>query len=118
MKRAGLILLALVAFIALGAPWLAPNPPAQSFPDALYAPPTRVHIAHDGDLRAPFIYRQAMVSRLERRFEEDRTEIVPLEWFARGRLVSVSEGTSAEDGRAEEGTVLLLLGADAFGRDT
>jgi peptide/nickel transport system permease protein len=47
------------------------------------------------------------VSRLERRFAEDRLRPVPLRWFRGGRVVSVAEG---------EGP-LLLLGADAFGRD-
>ena len=108
MKRAGLILLVVVALVAVAAPWLAPNSASQTFSDALYAPPTRVRMVHRGELRAPFIYPQQLVSRLERRFEDDTTRLVRLEWFTRGRLVSVDEREGA----------LLLLGADAFGRDT
>ena len=48
------------------------------------------------------------MSRLERRFEEDQTQPVPLEFFSRGTLVSVDEAS---------GATLLVLGADAFGRD-
>jgi peptide/nickel transport system permease protein len=107
MRRAGLVLLVLVMAVALLAPWLAPNPPAQTFADALYAPPTRVRVVHEGELRAPFIYPQRLVSRLERRFEEDRARVVTLEWFARGRLLSVDDREAA----------FLPLGADAFGRD-
>ena len=44
MRRAGLTLLALVAFVAVAAPWLAPNPPEQTFSDLLYAPPTGIHV--------------------------------------------------------------------------
>lgn len=106
MKRAGLILLAFVATVAAAAPWLAPNPPEQRFDAHLYAPPTRVHLFDEGP-RAPFIYQSRLVSRLERRFEEDRTNAIPLQWFAGGRLVSVDEGRGP----------LLLLGADSFGRD-
>lgn len=106
MRRAGLILLALVASVAAAAPWLAPNSPEQRFDTHLYAPPTRVHLFHDGP-RAPFIYQSKLVSRLERRFEDDQTRPIPLRWFASGRLVSVDEATGP----------LLLLGADSFGRD-
>jgi peptide/nickel transport system permease protein len=111
MKRAGQWLLAAVAAVALTAPWLASNPPDRRFPDSLYAPPTPVHVfAGAGFSRpgAPFIYPQRLVSRLERRFEEDVTRPVPLRWFADGRLLSVPESDSGP---------LLLLGADAFGRD-
>jgi peptide/nickel transport system permease protein len=106
VRRAGLVLLALVAIVAAAAPWLAPNPPEQRFDDHLYAPPTRVHVLQDG-VRAPYIHPSRLVSRLERRFEDDRTRTVPIRWFTRRRLVSVDEGSGP----------LLLLGADAFGRD-
>jgi peptide/nickel transport system permease protein len=106
VRRAGLVMLALVAIVAAAAPWLAPNPPERRFDSHLYAPPTRVHM-FDGGPRAPFIYQSRLVSRLERRFEDDRTRAVPLRWFTAGRLVSVDEGSGP----------LLVLGADAFGRD-
>jgi peptide/nickel transport system permease protein len=103
MRRAGLTLVAIIALLALGAPWLAPNPPDRSFPQSLYAPPTTVHLRG----LHTFVYQQRLVSRLERRFEDDVRRLVPLQWFADGRLVSIREG---------EGP-LLLLGADALGRD-
>jgi peptide/nickel transport system permease protein len=106
VRRTGLVLLALVAAVAAAAPWLAPNPPEQRFDSHLYAPPTRVHLFRGG-LRAPYVYQSRLVSRLERRFEDDETRPVPLRWVTGGRLVSVDEGSGP----------LLLLGADAFGRD-
>ncbi|MBI4887354.1 MAG: ABC transporter permease [Acidobacteria bacterium] len=108
MRRAGQGLLALVVLGAAAAPWLAPNPPDRTFPAALYAPPTPVRLRHAG-LRAPFIYPQRVVSALERRFEEDATRPVPLQWFRDGRLVTVPDAG---------GGPLLLLGADSLGRDT
>ena len=107
MKRAGRLLLALVVLVAAAAPWLAPNPPERGFAEFLYAPPTPLRVWH----RSPFIvmYPQRLVSRLERRFEEDMLHPVPLRWFADGRLLSVPEGV---------GSPLFLLGADGFGRDT
>lgn len=107
MRRAGLALVALVALVAVAAPWLAPNPPDRGFAQRLYAPPTAIHV-FDGGPRSPFIYQQRLVSRLERRFEDEAGRAAPLRWFADGRLVSVPEA---------EGGPLLLLGADAFGRD-
>jgi peptide/nickel transport system permease protein len=106
VRHAGLVLLAFVAAVAAAAPWLAPNPPEQRFDTHLYAPPTRVHV-FEGGLRAPFIYQSRLISRLERRFEDDPTRPLPLRWFVGGRLVSVDEGSGP----------LLLLGGDAFGRD-
>jgi len=104
VKRAGRVLLALVVLVAAAAPWLAPNPPAQVFNDLLYAPPTPIRFTP-----APSIYPQRLVSRLERRFEQDREHPAALQWFTDGRLATVSEA---------QGGPLLLLGADRFGRDT
>lgn len=107
MRRAAWALLVLVAVAALAAPWLAPNPPNQRFDDLLYAPPTPIHIVSNG-LNAPFIHPWQIVSRIERRFEADSSTRVSLRWFTGGTLVS---------GDAEAGAPLLLLGADAYGRD-
>src|SRR5688500_18100191 len=91
---------------ALAAPWLAPNPPTERFSDLLYAPPTWIHVG-DG-AGAPHVHPLRVISRLERRFEEDRDTHVPLRWFSNGVLVSADPG---------KGAPLLLLGTDAFGRD-
>ena len=107
MRRAGIALLAVMAVMAALAPWIAPNPPTRSFNDLLPAPPTVVHV-WDGGPTAPFVYRQRIISRLERRFEADTTARVPLRWFHDGRLVTAD---------AENGAPLLLLGADGYGRD-
>jgi peptide/nickel transport system permease protein len=103
-RRVGLLLLILVAVSAVAAPLLAPNASEQRFGDLLYAPPTRIHIWQDG-VAAPFIYPKRVVSRIERRFEDDRAHPAALIWLSNGRLVSGGD------------TPLLLLGADAYGRD-
>ncbi len=107
MKRTGIVLLVLIAVAAIAAPWLAPNPPNQRFNDLMYAPPTRVYVYQD-DAAGPHIYPWRMVSRLERLFEEDRPRPVPLRWLSDGVFVSAD---------AAAGAPLLLLGADAYGRD-
>lgn len=104
MRRTGLVLLGLLIVSAIAAPVLAPNSPEQRFGDLLYAPPTAVHL-FDGGVAAPFIYPQRLVSRIERRFDVDRTHPAPLSWFTNGRLVTGIEAP------------FLLLGADSYGRD-
>ena len=106
MRRAGALLLGIIAIAACGASWLAPNPPNRRFADLLYAPPTRVHIG-DG-VAVPHVHPLRIASRLERRFDEDRSTHVRLEWFSNGVLVSADP---------DNGAPLLLLGADAYGRD-
>jgi peptide/nickel transport system permease protein len=107
VKRAGIALLVTVAFAALLAPYLAPNPPERRFQNLLYAPPTRIYI-RQGGFRAPYIYEWRVVNRLERSFRESRVRPVPLRWFTDGRLVTAEP---------DNGAPLLLLGADAYGRD-
>jgi peptide/nickel transport system permease protein len=103
MTRAGLALLIAVAFFAVAAPWLAPNPPDRQFDSYLYAPPTSLHFdVEDGS----YFYPLRIVSRLERRFEEIRDRPVRVAWF-RGHLVASTD----------EREPLLLLGADSYGRD-
>jgi peptide/nickel transport system permease protein len=108
-RLAALVLLALVALAAAAAPVVAPHDPSMRFADAPDAPPTAVHlIAADGSWRAPFFYPARLVSRLERTYAVDRSRPVPLEFFTRGRLVTDPGDPDAP---------LLLLGADAAGRD-
>jgi peptide/nickel transport system permease protein len=107
VKRAGAILLAVVGLAAVAAPWLAPNDPNARFDDLLYAPPTKIHLIADG-IRAPFVRPLTLISRRERRFEEDRSRAVPLRWFTAGRLATADPAGGAP---------LLLMGADSYGRD-
>ncbi len=64
--------------------------PDRRFDDLPYAPPTRLHLlgAPKVDCAARYIYRWRLVSRLERRFEEDRSSAVQLRWFTRAGLVT------------------------------
>jgi peptide/nickel transport system permease protein len=104
VKAIGRALLVAIVFVAIAAPWLAPNPPDRQFNTYFYAPPTRVHLFGGG--AGAYFYPLRIVSRLERRFEEVRDRPVRIEWF-KGRLVT----------SAEQGEPLLLLGADSYGRD-
>jgi peptide/nickel transport system permease protein len=102
---AGLVVVFAAAALA---PWLAPADPAAQHPGFAFAPPMRVRIvdAH-GAWRRPFVYPLVLVDPLERRFVEDTTRPTPLRFFDRGRVVTLEAGAGP----------LLLLGADALGRD-
>ena len=106
MRKSGAILLLVVVCAALAAPWLAPNDPNTRFPDLMYAPPTRLHAFGDGGTL--YIYTPRLISRLERRYEDDRSRPAPVRFFRDGRLITA---------HAESGAPLLLLGADGYGRD-
>jgi len=109
MKRAGAVLLALVALAALAAPVLTPHAPSQRFDSAEYAPPMWPHVLDDaGRWHVPFVYPVVLADRLERRFEEDRAHPVALEWFRHGVLVASSDDAQAP---------WLPLGGDGSGRD-
>jgi peptide/nickel transport system permease protein len=109
VHRVGLTIVALTVAGAVLAPVLGPHAPDDQHPGLLNAPPTLPHfVSDDGSWHRPFIYKSRLVDRLEQRFEEDRSTLVPLAWFTHGHLVVSSD---------EEQMPLLLLGADSFGRD-
>jgi peptide/nickel transport system permease protein len=108
-RGAGAVLIAAAIVAALAAPFLAPHVADARNPSLLNAPPTWPHIvSDDGAWHAPFIYRWRLVSRLEQRYEEDRSVRVPLSWLSGGRLMQSTSDADAP---------LLPLGADSFGRD-
>jgi len=98
MRAVGGVLLVLIVFVAVAAPWLAPNPPDEQFDTYLYAPPT--------PFRGTYFYPLRLANRLERRFEV-RQVPVSVRWFGDGHFVSSADANEP----------LLLLGADAYGRD-
>jgi peptide/nickel transport system permease protein len=104
---AGLILIVTIAIAAVAAPFVAPNPPYVQFDDRSFAPPMRLHVIGDAGLSAPFVYRQVLDDRVSRRFRADVGTPLALHWFSGGHLVSVPAGQGP----------LLILGADAIGRD-
>lgn len=107
-RRVGVALLAGIGLLAIAAPVVAPNGPDATFRDLAFAPPSRVYVLDPaGSLVAPYTYPYRVVSRLERRYEEDRTRPQPIHWLRNGRLVTVTDA----------GAPLMLVGADSFGRD-
>src|SRR2546430_14048932 len=88
-NRPGLAVVVLVLAGAIGAPFLAPHSADRSFPDLLKAPPTLPHFGAGG-FGLPFIHPWRIASRLEQRYEQDTTAIVPLTWLSGGHLGEAS----------------------------
>jgi ABC-type dipeptide/oligopeptide/nickel transport system permease subunit len=104
-RACGLALLAASALGALFASRLAPNAPDVPFPDRAYAPPMAVHVWSSTGPSAPYVFEEHLQDRLRREFVPGAA--VPLAWFTDGRLVTLEAGRGP----------LLILGADALGRD-
>jgi peptide/nickel transport system permease protein len=108
-SRIGAALLGIAIAAAVAAPALAPHSAGDHADGLLNAPPTVPHVRDDGGgWHAPFIYPWRLVNQLEQRYEQDRSERVPLSWLSNGHLVESSDTSRAP---------LMLLGADSFGRD-
>lgn len=106
-RTAGTVLIAALVFVALAAPWLAPNDPRVQHPDLAFAPPMRPHvIAEDGSFHAPFVYPLISVDRLERRFASDTSKPMAIRFFSDGRVATTGDDAS-----------WFPLGADPLGRD-
>jgi len=110
MKRAiAAACLSGLVLMAAAAPWLAPNDPGRTFRGFLSAHPMPPRVIDDqGTWHAPFVYPLRLVSRLEQRYEEDRSVRLPVVLFAGGRLAGIADDTRGP---------WLPLGADAEGRD-
>ena len=109
MRRAGVALIVLVALVAVLAPSLTPHGAHYIFEDRAYAPPMLIHvIGEDGRWRAPFVYPVRLANRLERRYEEDRANPIPLTWWSGGVIVQQID---------ESRGPWLPLGGDGSGRD-
>jgi peptide/nickel transport system permease protein len=108
-RAAGGVLVGIVLLLALAAPWVATSHPRDQHRDHLLAPPMPIRILDaNGHWTPPFVYPLRSISRLERRFEEDRSRPMTVRFFQHGRVASVDEG---------EGSPWLPLGADRLGRD-
>ena len=117
----GLIILSLFYFAVLFAPIIAPY---DSWEDSkyIYAPPTRIHLIHNGKLHRPFVFRQNIITNPEtfdRAFETDYSKPYPIRFFVKGfeyRWLGIIKGNRHLFG-LEDGVTINLMGTDVLGRD-
>jgi peptide/nickel transport system permease protein len=102
--------------------FLSPYALRSRHPDAVYAPPQRVHLFHEGRFVGPFVYGAQMVldmDTLRREYREDTTRRYRVRFLTRGEPYEFW-GLWRSDWHlfgVEEGGTLFLLGTDRLGRD-
>ncbi len=121
----GAAILAVLYTIAIFAEFVAPYDPSAFFVRYKMAPPTRIHIFHEGQLRAPFVYHQVRdrdPDTLRDIYTVDRSITYPVNFFVRGvpykfwGLVDTDIHLFGLTVDKDEQAV-FLLGADRMGRD-
>ncbi len=116
------IFLGIIYFSILISEVLAPYNLHSRHTSHVYAPPQRVHVFHEGSLRAPFVYGfnyKLNMENLKREYAPDPAKIQPIRFFCRGdryEFWGVFESNWHVMCPAEGGT-LFLLGTDRLGRD-
>jgi peptide/nickel transport system permease protein len=109
-------------FVALFGNFLAPSDLVAYNSKIMNAPPTQIHIIHEGKLTAPFVYgiemeRDPVTKR--KVYMEKKEDVYPIKWFVKGpsyKLFGVIPSDLHLFG-VEEGGNILLFGADSMGRD-
>lgn len=122
----GLVALAILYFVVFLADFISPYNFAETHRNFVYAPPSKIRWTDpDGRWVGPHIYgmkRSRDPVTFELVYVEDTTTVVPIRFFVRGekyRFLGLWEtdlhlfGVEASTDKA----MLLLLGADRFGRD-
>jgi peptide/nickel transport system permease protein len=116
------IFLGVVYFAILISEVLAPYNLHSRHTTHVYAPPQRVHLFHEGSLRAPFVYGfdyKLNMENLKREYVPNTSKIQTIRWFCRGdsyRFWGLVESDWHIMCPVENGT-LFLLGTDRLGRD-
>ena len=89
---------------------------------SIYAPPQSIHLFHNGELRAPFVYGydfKLNMENLKREYVPNPDKIQTIRWFCNGdkyEFWGAFEASFHLACPAEKGT-LFLLGTDRLGRD-
>ena len=107
-RQIGAALLGMILGGACAAPILTAHTPLQQFRDFENAPPMRIRlITADGRLGYPYVNPIKLVDRLQRRYEEDRSAPIPIQWWRSASLASIDESNGP----------WFPLGSDSLGRD-
>ena len=118
----GGVVLSVIYLLAIFADFLSVSGRDQRYPEHLYAPPTRVRVAHEGRLRAPFVYGLQVTRHPVTRakvFTIDRGQTFPVRFFVTGyeyRLLGLIPARLHLLGVDQPG-VLFPFGTDSLGRD-
>ena len=119
------VIILLLYLVALFAEFVGPYDPEQFFPKYKLAPPTKIHLVHEGKLQRPFVYHIVRTKHpvtLRDIYDEDTETMYPIRIVVKS---SPYEMWGLWDGEwhlfgldvphKEQG--VFLLGADRLGRD-
>lgn len=122
LAMASLWVLGFLYFVALFGNFIAPYNLVAYNSKIVNAPPTKIHMFHEGKYIGPFVYGIKMerdpVSK-RKMYIENKDEIYKIKWFTHGseyKLFGLIK-TDIHLFGVEEGGVVLLMGADSMGRD-
>jgi peptide/nickel transport system permease protein len=116
------LFLAVIHFAILISEFIAPYHLETRNSQAVYFPPQDVHLFHEGELRAPFVYgtkRELDMEKLQWKYEEDTSKVLPIRFFCLGdsyKFWGYVRGSFHFVCPPQDGT-LYLLGTDQLGRD-
>jgi peptide/nickel transport system permease protein len=119
---AGAVVLGLMYLVAIFAGFCGPYGPWERNTESIFAPPTGIHVFHDGKLQRPFVYgytRGTDPETLARTYEVDTSQRYPVKLFVRGdpyKLAGLIPANVHLFGVEEPGKI-FLFGTDALGRD-
>jgi len=119
------VIIILFYLVAIFAEFVGPYDPEQFFPKYKLAPPTKVHLFHQGKLQRPFVYRIVRTKdpeTLRDLYNEDTETPLPIRFLIRGTEYEFWGQWPAslhlfglDVPHKEQG--IFLLGADRLGRD-
>jgi peptide/nickel transport system permease protein len=117
---AGVVLI-LMYLVAIFASFLAPYGDAHDFRSLALAPPSAVHVMHEGQYIGPFVYqweRRFDPDTLLMSYREDRAHPHPIRLLPRGDVHRVfGLIPTSRHLYGAEGSQVFLLGTDQMGRD-
>lgn len=118
----GLWVLVILYLGALFAPFISPYSYTTQFREQNWHAPhaTRMHLwDDDGNWHGPFVYGSTRVDEFTAEYEEDRSKIIPVDFFVRGEPYTFM-GIDTDlhlFGTGKGNPPVFLLGSDKYGRD-
>ncbi|MDR1904554.1 MAG: ABC transporter permease [Treponema sp.] len=122
LAKLSLVMLTLLYLTAALGNFLAPSDLVAYNADTKDAPPTKVHLFHEGKFIGPFVYGLSSERNMEtflREYVEKKDEIYKLKFFVRGPVYKLWGlfRTNRHLFGVEEGGHLFFFGTDSMGRD-
>lgn len=122
LARISMVVLLFLYLVALFGNFIAPSDLLAYNAKTKNAPPTKIHLRHEGTYIGPFVYgiqSKRDTTTFQMVFTEKTDEIYKIKWFTKGpsyKLFGLIPSSTHLFG-VEEGGHIFLLGSDSMGRD-